>query len=344
MKFTIEKTQSIIEHLEQPISAKDKREMSTFVKEILSFAIEGIGNAFSDEQKANIKKKFIKEANSSKTYLQSLHCIMALIERCKKFPNLASKYDEYVLKTAKLFNNTPEHILKIFEYAKGMQIKSGQQTIEDNHKTATSALISLAKLLNENGIKYHIVGAVPCYLQVYEQLIRYHDDIDIIVDDKDIDKIVALAKKSPLFSEFTIKDKRKHSSEILLGYDEMGKPITQNHNPHQAMFQHKKSEFHIGFFQYEKKKDGKLYMKSYYMDEKTKKPVVYYPYSLTEEDFESEYGETLTIQDENGKDIEIPCSSVKAVYNKKDSEREKDQFDRQMFEEYIKNNTNKFNV
>lgn len=276
------------------------------------------GDSYAKENKKTARARFLKMSKSCKTRLQYLNLFMSTCERMKSVTGVSR--DNLILlieKVAKTFKSSPDKITEVYKYSKGMQINAGQMPVQENHKIAMDSLTSLAKLLNDNGIEYHIVGALPCYLKAKGELLRYHDDIDIIVDDKDIPKIIKLTKTSEQFKDFRISDKRKTSTSILEGFDENGKPICEDENPHQVLFQHKNSEFHIGFFQYDQLKDGTRQMKTYYTDKSTKKPVVYHFFSLNQKEWQQEYAETINLQDKNGKKITIPCSTVKSVYDKK---------------------------
>lgn len=338
MQFEKDRANNLIEIGDYPFSDLECEKLFAKYNLIVEFAMQKVGGAFTDEQKEAAKETWLKKAENSKTKLQYVNTFLTLIKKLKekKLINL-NEEQQLINNIAKNFKSSAEKLEEVYAYTQGLQISAGTEPIKQNHKTAMSALISLAKLLNKHKIEYHIVGALPCYLLAEGELVRYHDDIDIIVDDKDIDKIVKLAKTSPELKNFLINDDREHSSSILDGFDENGKPICKDENPHQVLFQHKQSEFHIGFFQYEQREYGTREMKTYYTDAKTQKTVVYYPYSLTEDDWQKEYGQVISLKDENGEIVEIPCSTVKSVYDKKDTDRPKDIFDRQFLEPYVNN-------
>ncbi len=340
MGFEITKIKSILQNADKPITIKQQERFSKLYVEIVKTAVDGV-KEYTKPQKLQAAKHYLQSFKQCKTYLQLIQIFMETINRYKLIPSLNNLYEKYLNKTAKAFNNTPQHLQTIYEYSLGMQIQAGQQPIKENNKLATDSLVAIAKLLNQNKIDYHIVGALPCYFKAYGELLRYHSDIDIMVADKDISKIVKLAKNSPQLSKFTISDDRLNSSSVLEGFDKSGKPICTDENPHQVLFQHKDSEFHIGFFQYDLKSDGKRYMKTYYLDKQTKKPVTYYSYSLNQREWDDEYGETITLKDEQGKEVEIPCSTVKSVYDKKVSLRHKDKFDRELLQDYVKLHSHK---
>ncbi len=339
MEFDKEKVKKLIKNADSPLTQAEKTKYDSAYLEMIDNILKKIGNSYSQKDKQTAKSNFVNMGKSCKTKLQYLHTFLQIISRVKSIPSLQNDIEPMLEKIAELFGTHKEKLKDIYKYTSGMQISAGQLSIQEDHKIAMSSLLSLATLLNENKINYNICGALPCYLLAEGELLRYHDDIDIVVDDKDIPKIVELVKKSDKFKDYSVTDDRLKSNSILEGFDKEGKPICEDENPHQVLFQHKKSEFHIGFFQYDQKKNGTREMKTYYTDKKTKKPVVYHSFSLTPEEWEKEYGETIVLKDEKGKVVPVPCSTVKSVYDKKLSERAKDKFDRSLLSDYVLEHT-----
>lgn len=64
-----------------------------------------------------------------------------------------------------------------------------EMSLEDNHKLINNTLIDITKLLNEAGVDYYIVGALPSFIKTQEPLFRFHNKIDVMVNEADLPKV-----------------------------------------------------------------------------------------------------------------------------------------------------------
>jgi hypothetical protein len=128
----------------------------------------------------------------------------------------------------------------------------GNMSMEDNHKLVKESIVYFANLFNQYGIDYYIVGALPCFLKKSIPLFRYHDDIDIMVNEEDIPKVAEIIESSG----YIFHDDRFPSLER---YHEM----EVNHPPHLVLAQNPNNEFHLGFFTFRREKDNSITMTEY---------------------------------------------------------------------------------
>ena len=128
----------------------------------------------------------------------------------------------------------------------------GNMSLEENHKLVNESLIKFTTLFNQYGIDYYIVGALPCFLKTGQQLFRYHDDIDIMVNEDDIPKVAEIIE----LSGYEFHDDRFPSVER---YQEM----EQNKPPHTVLAQNPNNEFHLGFFTFRREQDKSITMREY---------------------------------------------------------------------------------
>ena len=128
----------------------------------------------------------------------------------------------------------------------------GNMSLEENHKLVVKALIQFTELFNKNGIDYYIVGALPCFIKTGQPLFRYHDDIDIMVNEEDIPKVASIIESSG----YKFNDDR---FPTLQRYKEM----EVNHPPHTILAQHPDNEFHLGFFTFRREEDKSITMREY---------------------------------------------------------------------------------
>ena len=128
----------------------------------------------------------------------------------------------------------------------------GNMSLEENHKLVNESIVKFTTLFNQYGIDYYIVGALPCFLKTGQQLFRYHDDIDIMINEDDIPKVAEIIE----LSGYEFHDDRFPSIER---YQEM----EQNKPPHTVLAQNPNNEFHLGFFTFRREQDKSITMREY---------------------------------------------------------------------------------
>ena len=128
----------------------------------------------------------------------------------------------------------------------------GNMSLEDNHRLVNESLVRFTTLFNQYGIDYYIVGALPCFLKTGQQLFRYHDDIDIMINEDDIPKVAEIIE----LSGYKFHDDRFPSLERF-------KEMEQNKPPHTVLAQNPNNEFHLGFFTFRREQDNSITMREY---------------------------------------------------------------------------------
>ena len=128
----------------------------------------------------------------------------------------------------------------------------GNMSLDENHKLINEELVRFTTLLNQAEIDYYIVGALPCFLKTGQQLFRYHDDIDIMVNEEDIPKLAEIIQSTG----YEFHDDRFPSLER---YQEM----EQKKPPHVVLAQNPNNEFHLGFFTFRREQDNSIIMREY---------------------------------------------------------------------------------
>ena len=128
----------------------------------------------------------------------------------------------------------------------------GNMSLEDNHRLVNESLVRFTTLFNQYGIDYYIVGALPCFLKTGQQLFRYHDDIDIMINEDDIPKVAGIIE----LSGYKFHDDRFPSLERF-------QEMEQNKPPHTVLAQNPNNEFHLGFFTFRREQDNSITMREY---------------------------------------------------------------------------------
>ena len=243
------------------------------------------------------------------------------------------KNDKMAELISKSFGISKEQLIENSKKVIDNNIKPGQMPIEENHKLIHKTLLKLCKVLTDNNIDYYLVGALPCYLLTGEKDERYHDDIDLMLNEEDIPKVQKLLEGS----DFDFKDKR-------LDTPKRQKPgQLRPGGDHEVMAQHKTSEFHLGFFCFERGKDGEVIHKDYFKDDNGELKV--YKHMITPQQSKLNYDDTLHTYG----DVQFKMAALESTYSIKKStmnnpEREKDATDVRMIEKSGKLNLDKLKV
>lgn len=129
------------------------------------------------------------------------------------------------------------------------------ELVKKNHEEIYTKLEILVRKLNDKGIDYQLAGALCAYLKYGIESDRTHDDIDINLNEKDIDKFREVCEEMGLL----FQDNRLSTPRVLKN----GIPSGE----HEVIATLENSNFHIGAFCFERKLDGTIVNKGYYHDE-----------------------------------------------------------------------------
>ena len=161
-------------------------------------------------------------------------------------------------------------------------------------------------LLDDNNINYYIVGVIGAYIDANLSISRIHDDLDIMIEEKYIDKLKSIFSDN----DFKFYDNRLKSNKVLneFGYAD------GDHEVYVTC-----DNFHIGFILYEITDDSYSFI-DYLKDNKILKR------TLPIEIFDYQYNR------------EKKCVRKELIYkNKKIMNREKDIYDLKLLKDYIDN-------
>jgi hypothetical protein len=151
-------------------------------------------------------------------------------------PSICPQIDEMKSILSKMFSNEVE----------------GNMSLEDNHKLVNESLVRFTKLFNQCGIDYYIVGALPCFLKTGQPLFRYHDDIDIMINEDDIPRVAEVIS----LCGYEFHDDRFPNLERF-------QEMQSSKPPHTVLAQNPNNEFHLGFFTFRRENDNSITMREY---------------------------------------------------------------------------------
>lgn len=201
----------------------------------------------------------------------------------------------------------------------------GNYSLEVNHKLLSDALVFICKELNKRNVDYYVVGSVPIYVWVDKGFKRFHSDVDIAINGKDI----YLLKEIFENSDYVFFDKRLCSQKFF-DYNEK-----RARGGHEIIAQNKNNDFSIGFYEFDRKDNGSIIKKDYFsevVEGKLINRVCKYIYS-------KEFVDLYYSQDKIGyKDVEFRYCKVEGLYLLKKKNyvnigRNKDMYDVNFIEE-----------
>ena len=129
---------------------------------------------------------------------------------------------------------------------------NGNMSLEDNHQLINETLTKITKLFNQYGIDYYVVGALACFIKTNQPLFRYHDDIDIMLNEDDISKVGEIMSQCG----YDFHDDRFPN---MSRYREM----QETNQPHIVIANNPGNEFHLGFFTFKRNDDKSITMRDY---------------------------------------------------------------------------------
>ena len=240
------------------------------------------------------------------------------------------KTDEMIKLLESLFGVSGNQIVENSKSVIANNIKPGQMPIEQNHILVNETLQMLCKKLTENNIDYYLVGALPCYLLTGEKDSRYHDDIDLMLNEQDIPKVQKILEET----EFEFNDRRIDTPKRKK--EGSSKPT----GDHEVMAQHKYSEFHLGFFCFERGIENEVIHKEYFKDDNGN--LMVYKHMITPEQSKLNYDDRLhTYGNAKFKMASLESTYAIKKFTMNNPGREKDKTDVEMIERSGKLDINK---
>lgn len=281
--------------------------------ELREILINLVGGVVSSETLETKLKDYIKSSSKLE---------MAAFTYNDLFRLVGGKTTEAMLEyLEEAFGVSKTEILTTVEYIKKNNARPGQMPIGDNHKLVSETLRMLCEKLNQAGVDYYLVGGLPCYLLTGAEDTRYHDDIDLMLNEADIPKVRELF----FDTDFDFKDLRGSTTKRL----ESGMVPTGNH---EVVAQHRSSEFHIGFFCFERNSEGAVIDKDYFVAPNNERMV--YRHLISKKQSDLYYDDRLHQSD----GISFKMASLESIYSSKRYlmgiyGREKDKVDVEMIEQ-----------
>ena len=193
-----------------------------------------------------------------------------------------------------------------------MDLKYIEIGLQESHRLILKLFDELNDLLNKNDVDFYHTGGILAYLLTNNPLERYHHDIDIFINEKNIPQLIAAMKESN-FRYVTKRGKRTDDTQRLVV----------------KLFYEKNISIPISVFLFEKLEDGSIVEKDYYYDENNDLWVE--ERINTPECSRLSFGQQIHYHN----DIPYKAITLEALYVCKQGKRPKDIYDRDIMEQYI---------
>ena len=203
-------------------------------------------------------------------------------------------------------------------------IHPGNMSLEENHNLIEETLVNLCNKLNTLGVDYYLVGALPCYIATGTSLTRYHEDIDIMLNEEDIENVIIALQET----DYDFQDRRYNNEN---SYNPDTNIVA---GEHELRAQNRNNEFHLGFFPFVRGKEGEMIYRHYFQtNESDEEVTMIWEWPLTLEETQLRYDETPV----QYKGTSFRMGSLEHVYSIKSytqnwPDKEKDQYDIAMLE------------
>lgn len=215
-----------------------------------------------------------------------------------------------------------ENILERLE----LNYECGDCVLEENHQRLIKALLFICRELNKMKVDYYVVGSVPIYIKLNLGFKRYHTDVDIAINSRDVEQLEDIFR----LCDYKFFDNRFCSQKF---FDDK---LNRVRGGHEIIAQDKSSSFSIGFYEFDRLDDGGMIKKDYFSEVIDGKLL----HRVCKSIYSKEFVDLYYSQDFlKFLDIEFRYCNIEGIYvlkqkNKQDIYRNKDSFD----VDFIKNN------
>ena len=262
------------------------------------------------ERLVNELNELVNKVNDStilKDYLDNVLLLInnLLIEKdisTNKYAELLVLMDGFYQKDSGYSNNR-------IEWLQELKSHSSDETMSAHHLNLLSYVDFINYKLNSSGVDYFHSSGFMGYVLLNKPLERFHHDMDLYINIKDIEKV------QEIFSDYDF--------EFEYTYEK-----TKDGNyRHGFKINNKIIDIPIWLSFYRRNKDGSMYVEEYYEDE-NKNP-------FTKRNYNSKECCLLSLTEGIHNSILYQSISLDALYVSKDTKRKKDIFDRKIMEPYV---------
>lgn len=140
--------------------------------------------------------------------------------------------------------STKEALMTRLNWLKSMNMMDLQMSLSDNHKLVIEAFDKFNQMIGTKFDAYY-TGGLMGYLATNHPLERYHSDLDLFINEKQLYSLYELVNESDEFEFISNMDNKEE-------------------NGHEFKVQYKETPMSIGLFLFERKPNDEIVIKEYY--------------------------------------------------------------------------------
>lgn len=159
---------------------------------------------------------------------------------------------------ANKYNVSINYLYKRYMWLKSMCIDPNLCHLDENHNLIYKIFDEYSKMLNENDVEHYYTSGILAYLLVNKKLERYHHDLDIFINMKDLEKLEKICNEYNFSFERKIGDRDDDTKRVML-----------------KMYYCNRLDIPITVFMYVRGKDNSIIQKDYFIDENRREYVEY---------------------------------------------------------------------
>ncbi len=280
---------------------QDNLELLNQIVDVVADSMGGIDD--SKKQKTLAKLKSMQPSDAVDNLLISLN---KTIENGKLQKNdVLNIANNYLTKILPQQYPDTEALVNRLGWLKSMNMDNMAMPLSQNHTMVTETFDQINILLCKNFDYYH-TGGLMAYLATDRPLERYHGDLDIFFNEKELTKLKAAIDQNPDFNFITNLDNKEN-------------------NGHEFSIQYKNSPINVGLFLFDRTNNDEITLKSYYYADKNPNNEL-----LVDEKILTQTNTALSFPQDNYQEhngIPYRVQSLEAIYSSKLGARPKDIYD-----------------
>lgn len=217
------------------------------------------------------------------------------------------KFDSFIEINQLDYNELKERYL----WLKKMNIDPNIIHLSENHETIYKIFDECNSMFNENNIEYYYTSGILSYLLVNKKLQRYHHDLDIFVNMKDLEKLEQVCSNYGFTFKRQLGNRNDGTKRVML-----------------KMYYEDAIEIPITLFMYVRREDNTIEQNDYFIDDSK---------FYVEKIYNSPLVVDLSFSNEPKyhNNIKYFAITLEALYLSKIGNRPKDIYDCLQFEKYL---------
>lgn len=208
--------------------------------------------------------------------------------------------------------STKEDLMTRLNWLKSMNMMDLQMSLSDNHRLVIEAFDKFNQIIGTKFDAYY-TGGLMGYLATNHPLERYHSDLDLFINEKQLYFLYELINESDEFEFISNMDNKEE-------------------NGHEFKIQYKETPMSIGLFLFERKPNDEIVIKEYYHKDKNPSEELL----VNEKHLAPNYAKMVFSNDIRlHNNTPYRMQSLESIYNAKKNSRPKDRYDASIIKDSV---------